>query len=347
MKRRSGDLKVANNRFHLVQAYLSGQTEECQNVSQRTLQRWSKKFREATDKYGCGYVGLLPQRKKQGNRNAKTPPAARELLETFITTHFDTPRQAPAASVYRAYKKACTEQNLIALSHSTFYQRLKKRRAPEQLSKRYGATIAYNQSSWYWELNASTPRHGDRPGAICHLDHTQLDIELRSSTTGRLLGRPWMTLLTDAYSRRILSVYLTFDPPSYRSCMMALRIGVQRTGRFPESLVVDGGKEFHSVYFDSLLARYYCTKKTRPTKKPRFGSVIERLFDTTNTQFVYNLLGNTQASKQPRTLTSDINPKGQAVWTLGDLYTYLQQWEGRTLRYNRTSRSFYHTSTGL
>jgi putative transposase len=108
--------------------------------------------------------------------------------------------------------------------------------------------------------------------------------------------------------------------------MMALRICVQRFGRFPVAVVVDGGKEFHSVYFDTLLARYHCLKKTRPAASPRFGSVIERLFGTTNSQFVYNLLGNTQASKKPRTLTKDIDPKDQAVWTLGDLYTYLVEW---------------------
>lgn len=144
--------------------------------------------------------------------------------------------------------------------------------------------------------------------------------------TGRNLGRPWLTLLIDAYSRRIMSVYLTFDPPSYRSCMMALRSCVQRFGRFPQAVVVDGGKEFHSIYFDTLLARYHCIKKTRPGGKPRFGSVIERLFGTTNTEFVYNLLGNTQASKQPRQLTKAVDPKQLAVWTLADLYTYLSEW---------------------
>jgi hypothetical protein len=34
---------------------------------------------------------------------------------------------------------------------------------------------------------------------------------------------PWATVLIDAMSRRILAVYLTFDEPSYRSCMMVLR----------------------------------------------------------------------------------------------------------------------------
>ncbi|MCL5264899.1 MAG: hypothetical protein M1343_06875, partial [Chloroflexi bacterium] len=42
----------------------------------------------------------------------------------------------------------------------------------------------------------------------------QLDVELVCSRTGRNLGRPWATFLTDAFSRRFLAVYLTFDPPS-------------------------------------------------------------------------------------------------------------------------------------
>ena len=108
--------------------------------------------------------------------------------------------------------------------------------------------------------------------------------------------------------------------------MMALRLCVQLSGRFPQSVVVDGGKEFHSVYFDTLLARYHCIKKTRPGAKPRFGSVVERLFGTTNTEFIFNLLGNTQASKQPRQLTKVVDPKQQAVWTLASLYAYLTEW---------------------
>jgi len=160
---------------------------------------------------------------------------------------------------------------------------------------------------------------------VAHLDHTQLDIELVSSV-GTALGRPWLTFLIDAYARRVLACYLTFDPPSYRTAMMALRVCVRRHGRLPQTLVVDGGKEFHSRYFDSLLACYYCTKKTRPGAQPRYGSVIERLFGTTTTAFVHNLLGNTQASKVPRKMTKAVDPKRQAVWQLPDLYTFLCEW---------------------
>ncbi len=65
-----------------------------------------------------------------------------------------------------------------------------------------------------------------------------------------------MTILTDAFSRRGLSLYLTFDAPSYRSCMMILRDCVRRHGRLPQILVIDGGPEFQSTYFETLLARY-------------------------------------------------------------------------------------------
>jgi putative transposase len=320
------DLQRANHRFHLVQAYFQHRTDIYKDIPQSTLSRWVKQFREAEASFGCGYVGLLPRTASRGNRQPKAPTDASQLLDQFITEHFETPRQAPAASVYRAYTRACERANIPPLSQRTFYTRLKKRPIHEQTLKRQGAKAAYATEPIVLELAKTTPRHGDRPFAICHLDHTQLDIELRSQVTGRNLGRPWLTLLIDAYSRRILAVYLTFDSPSYRSCMMALRLCVQRFGRFPQSVVVDGGKEFHSVYFDTLLARYHCIKKTRPGGKPRFGSVVERLFGTTNTEFIFNLLGNTQASKQPRQLTKVVDPKQLAVWTLADLYTYLCEW---------------------
>ncbi len=327
MKKASpADLKKANERFQFVMSYIEQGVTLSNNQSKRTLSRWVKKFREAEKKYGCGYIGLLPRTAERGNRSAKAPTESKELLDTFITEHFETPRQATAASVYLAYQSACIEKNITPLSRYTFYESLKKRPLQEQTSKRFGSKAAYRHQPWYWELTYTTPRHGDRPLAVVHIDHTLLDIELRSASTGRNLGRPWVTLMVDAYSRRILAVYLTFDAPSYRSCMMAIRVLVRRFGRFPQAIVVDGGKEFHSVYFDTLLARYHCTKKTRPGAKPRFGSVIERLFGTTNTQFVFNLLGNTQATKQVREITSSVDPKKQALWTLGDLYRYLVEY---------------------
>ncbi len=206
------------------------------------------------------------------------------------------------------------------------FSNLKKRSSYEQTKKRQGRRAAYNKETFYWELQKTTPLHGSRPLEIAHIDHTELDVELVCSHTGQNLGRPWATFLVDAYSRRLLAVYLTFDSPSYRSCLMALRLCVQRNGRLPQTIVVDNGAEFHSVYFETLLATFECTKKHRPAAKGRFGAVCERLFGTSNTQFVDNLLGNTQIMKNVRQVTKSVNPKKHAVWTLGQLYETLCGW---------------------
>lgn len=321
------DLETANQRYPLVvasRAQKRGETVES-TVPARTLRSWVARFEEAEAKYGTGYVGLLPRTARSGNRARRAPPDTQELLDTFLLEQFATPTQPHARAVFFAYCRACAERGLVALSERTFYRRLHQHRGAAQTTRRNGARAAYQEQPVYLELTRSTPRHGDRPWEIVHLDHTQLDLEV-CTALGRVLGRPWATFAVDAYSRRILACYLTFDPPSYRSCMMALRVCVRRHQRLPQIVVVDGGPEFQSTYFESLLARYTCTKKLRPGAQPRYGSVIERLFGTTNTEFVHNLLGNTQASKQPRLLTTAVDPKRQAVWQLADLYAYLCEW---------------------
>ena len=87
--------------------------------------------------------------------------------------------------------------------------------------------------------------------------------------------------------------------------------------------MLDGGREFDSVYFETLLARYECTKKTRPPAKARFGSVCERLFGITNTRFIHNLAGNTQITRNVRQVTKSVNPKEHATWPLPELHDYL------------------------
>ncbi len=315
-------LATANQRWYLVSAYLEQRHEEVKGYSPRTLRAWAARLREAEIKYQCGYVGLLPKTARRGNRTKRTSQESRDLLDTFLAEQFETPTQPHARAVYRAYHRECMTRGLPVLSERTFYRQLKSRQGTVQTTKRKGTRAAYSQTPWYGVLTQTTPRHGDRPWEMVHLDHTKLDLELVSQL-GTPLGRPWVTFATDAYSRRILGLSLSFDPPSYRSCMMALRACVRRYERFPQLIMVDGGPEFHSVYFERLLARYSCTKKTRPGSEPRFGSVIERLFGTTNTEFIHNLRGNTQATKQARMMTSVVDPKQLAVWPLPDLYEYL------------------------
>ena len=296
-------------------------------VSPRTLRRWRAEFHMAEAVYGHGFTGLIPRWSNSGNRLPRLSQEAEQLIEKYISEHYETHKQQTMYAVYLLLEREARERTIPVPSYTTFRTRIKQRSRHEQILKRQGPRAAAEAEPFYWELERmTTPWHGDRPWEIVHMDHTELDIVLVSSRTGRSLGRPWATFMTDAFSRRLLVVYLTFDAPSYRSCMMSLRECVWRYGRFPQTLVVDGGPDFRSVYFEALLAYYSSTKVTRPWAKPRYGSVCERLFGTANTQFVYNLTGNTQITKQVRQMTRSVDPKQYAVWTLGDLYAYLAEW---------------------
>src|SRR5438445_7942212 len=192
-------------------------------------------------------------------------------MDEFLAAAYETLKQQRKVTVYAALVRACEERGVAAPSYKTFALAANRRPRQEQVAKRQGLRAAAQAAPFCWELSLSTPRHGDRPFELGHLDHAQLDVELVCSRTGRNLGRPWVTFLSDAFSRRLLAVCMTFDPPSYRACMLALRECVRRHQRLPEAAVVDGGPECESIYFEAMLARYGCARKRAPAGRPCSG----------------------------------------------------------------------------
>jgi len=317
------DLKIATERCGIVSRFLRGERDF--SVPLRTVRRWVSAHQIAEDQLGSGYLGLLPGR-NAGNGVRKLPESTRSLMTEFLENDYETLKQKTQYTTWCALRLACERQGIVAPSFKTFSLAIRQRPGFEQTLKRKGPRAAYQLEPFYWELEQTTPRHGDRPFEIVHIDHTQMDVWAVCAQTGQPLGRPWLTLMTDAFSRRVLSIYMTFDAPSYRSCMMVLRECVRRHSRLPQTIVVDGGKEFQSVYFESLLARYECTKKCRPPAKARFGSTCERIFGTTNKQFIHNLQGNTQISRQVRQVTKGVDPQNQAIWPLKELHQCLTEY---------------------
>ena len=303
----------ANMRYNTIAIHLTGTAKE---VTTRTERDWIKRFREAEAIYGIGYLGLLDNTEKKGNRLPKLPAESYELMKKTVDEQYLNPTGTNPITVYGHYCNLCQQSNVIASSFKTFTTKLKLLDAKETEEKRKGSRAAYQLDVFYWELELTTSRHGDRPFEIVHIDHTELDIELVDSVTGMNFGRPWLTLMVDANSRRILAYVLSYEPPSYRSCMMVIRECVRIYNRLPQTIVVDGGSDFNSTYFEQLIAFYGITKKNRPGAKPRYGSVMERLFGVTNQQFVHSLRGNTKITKNVRQVTKSVNPANLAVWTL-------------------------------
>ncbi|OKH49988.1 hypothetical protein NIES30_04570 [Phormidium tenue NIES-30] len=318
-----GDLAIANMRFNCIQGNIEG------NCATETIRKWKRSFKLAEKKCGVGLIGLLPKNHKKGNRTRKILEEKIDLMGQIIAQVYENSKQSTIMSAYSCFIHACKEKGFSIddiPSYKTFSKEVKKRPIYEQEMKRRGHKAAYKHQEFQYKLEFNVPSHGDRPLEIGHIDHTELDIELRCSSTGKNLGKPWLTILTDANTRRFLALYITFDSPSYRSCMMVIRVCIQRHGRLPQIIVTDNGAEFHSIYYETLLIYLGSTIKYRPPSKSRFGSVCERLFGTCSRQLIYNLSGNTQITKDVRVTTKSNNPKDLSTWNLGDLYTCLSIW---------------------
>lgn len=340
LKARPQDLATANSRYEAIKPYLEANAPAITKAS-RTIRRWRKQYLEAQKLYGDlhGYVGLLPKHLEKGHHH-KLEPALLELMTDFIEKHYFTPKNRRVSGVYREFKVVCSQQQppLIPPSERTFRQQINRQKNYQLILARQGAKVAKQTKPFY--STDGMPKDGELPWENAHIDHTCLDINLVSSLISLAtcnissaitpehinLGRCWATLMVDGYSKRILAVYLSFEPPSYRSCLMVIRICVKRFQRLPQTLITDNGKEFHSVYFQQLLAYYKCNHKYRPSGEPRYGSPVERVFGTTNTLWLHELQGNTQILKNNRQVTKSVNPIHQAVWTIGELYQSLETW---------------------
>lgn len=294
------------------------------DFSVRSVKAWRARYRAAEVQFGNGLLGLVPDlHQRQGNHTPRIIPDVLEHIQE-LGKQWAKPHQPTITALYGKLVLFCRGLGADVPSMKTFSKELRRLADPKAMKKRYGSRVMYVEEVPYLVLEYTTPRHGDRPFHIGHIDHTPIDLALVDRSAAAIRKSAWLTFLVDAYSRSILSWYLTFDSPSYRSCMMVVRDCIRRHGRLPQFVVVDQGSDFRSEYFEKLLAHFRCNKKERPTGKSHFGSVIERLFRTTQQDFVYNLRGNKQAHRHHRQVTKAVDPLQLAVWSVAEFEEQLE-----------------------
>ncbi|XGV96566.1 MAG: Mu transposase C-terminal domain-containing protein [Leptolyngbya sp. BL-A-14] len=323
----------ALHRYKIIEPVLNG--EKSSSTLTRNEQRWLSQYLKAEKVKGNGFIGLLPNYSNRGWRRDGIPLEVREFMERHIEENYLTVVQKSIRHVYGSFRSLCESKGYVPPSLEKYRQVVRSYSIHEQTEKRMGERAAYKEEDEIWYLHREeTPPHGDRSFQCCHIDHTEVPVELLSeimlwlgldpSTLKERLnmGKAWVTTLIDAYDRRILAVHMSFDKPSYRSIMKVLRICVRRHKRLPKIIVVDGGPDFKSSYFEILLAWFRITKKQRPKTKSRNGTVIEGFFGVADKEFWHQLMGNTKIMKCVRQVTQKVNPKNHAVWTLLRLYAY-------------------------
>ncbi|HEU5375351.1 MAG TPA: hypothetical protein VFV38_07935 [Ktedonobacteraceae bacterium] len=99
-------LAAATGRLSTILASLRG---ESVSVTKRTVQNWLRSYREAERAYGCGSLGLLDKSARRGNRVPRVDEASKQLLETFLRTHYAPPQAKRRSAVYALYRDGCTK----------------------------------------------------------------------------------------------------------------------------------------------------------------------------------------------------------------------------------------------
>jgi putative transposase len=317
------DLRVANDRLYNLFPDLG---DAGKKYCDRMLSKLRGLYRVAEDTLGNGFVGLLPRTHLRGNRTRKVKPPALAVMDEVIKEKLLDARRGAVFAAYGEMRRRCIGKGLAPPSEKTFRRQIKlTKRAADIVAATQGKKAAYAHTDFCWRLEHSTPRHGDMPYAVGHIDHTELDLQMSGRRFREKKMRLWLSVLIDAYTRKVLGYYLSFDKPSYRSCMCVIRDCVRRGHRVPSILVVDKGAEFLGGYFDTLLARLRVSKKVRPTAAGRFGSIVERFFGLTNQEFIHSLRGNTKASRDPRRMSPTHDPRVLAVW---DIETFSDAFDG-------------------
>jgi putative transposase len=166
------------------------------------------------------------------------------------------------------------------------------------------------------------------------MDHTLVDLIVVDAYQRLPMGRPYLTVAIDVFSRCIAGICLTLDPPSATSVGLCLthaalpkqawleRIGAEVSWPIhgkPQRLYVDNAQEFHSEALRKGCEQHGIALTHRPIARPHFGGVVERVLGTLMAM-VHQLPGTTFSNIPAR---GAYDAEGRAALTLAELETWL------------------------
>lgn len=297
-----------------------------EQYSPSTYRRWRKAIVEGKSKGMSAVEALIDFASDRGFRGDHIETGLSGLINGLIKNGLENRLHQSVLAMYFDIEKQVRSAGYQMIAKSSFYERVSNIRSIETISRSEGHKAAYQLEPVYWMLDMETPIHCERAMELVHVDSTLLDVELRSSISGEVLGRPWLTIAICAYSRRVVGMHLSFRPPSYVSTMMVLADVIRRTGRLPDAVIHDWGSEFKAKDWKYLLTTLFIVRHVRPKSAPRFGAVLERLFGIVTRELIDNIAGNTKLRRNVRQLSPSHDPSTHSGLYLSDIYCGLEEY---------------------
>jgi len=274
------------------------------NVHYVTLYRWLRTF-EATGKMSA----LIRQdRKDKGKTMISTD--AEKIIAGAIEAMYLTRQKHKPAKVIEEIQKICTKSGITAPHPNTIRARIKKLDAAKKTKAREGSKAARDAHA---QLRGHFPG-ADFPLAVVQVDHTPVDVILVDDIHRQPIGRPWLTLLIDVFSRMVLGFYISFDPPGNLSLGLCLthaflpkeswlaKLGIETSWPcwgIPRTIHADNAKEFRGNMLMNACKEYGISLEWRPVATPHYGGHIERLLGTLNGE-IHSAPGTTFSNPKER-----------------------------------------------
>lgn len=293
------------------------------DLSRASVFRLIKLFREG------GTVTSLVERKRGRPTGHRTlDPVREEIIHATINKHYLKRTRPSISQLVRDVQADCLSAGLKPPHRRTIVARLedvdlRKRARSRGEHKIEKATTAV----------PGTFRPA-RPLEVVQIDHTRADVFVVDEETREPIGRPWLTLAMDVYSRMVTGFYLTMDAPSRLSTSLCLLHSVFDKSAWlkerdimepwpvaglPDRVHVDNGADFRSRAFKRGCDDAGIAIDWRPPGTPRFGGHIERLIGTQMGR-LHLLPGTTFSNEQD---LGDYDPKRHAALTLRELERYI------------------------
>ena len=174
----------------------------------------------------------------------------------------------------------------------------------------------------------------DYPLHCVEIDHTEVDLLIVDDEHRKPIGRPWVTVAIDVYSRIIMGCHLSLDAPSETSVALCVAQAIAPKEElllthtidaewpvwgFPKTFHTDNAVEFRSDNFLKACAFYNIELEHRKEGRPGRGGHVERFIGTLMTA-VHGLPGTTYSSAAEK---GDLDPEKTTAMTFSAFESWL------------------------
>lgn len=325
-------LMEARRRLAIVQPLLDAPRCGRQAVAERgaeyglsvaTLYRWLSDYRQT------GLLSALLRKPRSDIGESRLSAEQETLLQATIQDFYLTPERPSLRQTYHEVVRRCRTAGLPAPHYRTLRARLATLPAPTRHTHRLGKAAAPH----YTLLPGSFPG-ADWPYAVIQIDHTLLDIILVDAHYRLPIGRPWLTLAIDVFSRMVAGYDLSFEHPGALAVGLCLVSAIlpkepllaryDIAASWPcrglmDTVHSDNAKEFRGKMLRLACEEYGIAHAFRIVRQPQWGGHIERLLGTVLTE-LHRLPGTTFSQPPQR---GEYPSEQAAILTLPELERWL------------------------